>query len=169
MTKQAVNIAQEALEFLYKVAAEYPVKSLAESRKLRVVFKCMEKPLQTYHAELKPIQEKYRVKEEIKEPSGATREIYKIPLASSDLYNQECMDAGNKRVTVDFDIESYGMIKYIFVAVFDRADVQSNGIAGELQMKYLDEIATALNIEDIEFKVPVRSAKDSGEGNAQDR
>jgi len=141
--KKQITIAQAALGYLHSALDSEPVKSLPESRKMQAAFGCMKKQLEAYRSEQESIQKKFHKPKKIKDAQGNSHDQWVVPPKDQDAYSKALIKAGEKPITMQFDVESFSLAKRVFEGIFNRPDKKETGITGESHMKFIAEIDSA--------------------------
>lgn len=141
--KKAITIENEGLHYLHQILSTSPVRSTAESRKQSVAFAAIRPHLEQYRTEMKDADEKFRVYEKVKGENGVEKEGYRIPREKKADHEKAIRDVDLKKIEVEFEVESFTLLKSAFDGFFERKEVKEQGIAGEDQVRFLDQISQA--------------------------
>lgn len=141
--KKRITIANGALNYLHSILESEPARNMTDARKQRTAFTCLSEPLQAYTRQVEAIQKANRDERIMKDAQGNEHKQWIIPEEKKEAYEKDLLDLGNTMVAVDFDRESFTVVKVAFDGIFDRPETKEKGYQGETQMKFIDEIARA--------------------------
>lgn len=141
--KTSITIENEGLRFLQGILSTTPALNTADSRKQNAAFATMRPHIDQYRLDLRNVDESFRVYEPMKDDKGNMTEGFKIPREKKEEYEKAAVEVDKKKVTVDFEIESFTTLKAAYNGLFQRKDTKEAGLNGEDTMRWIDQIETA--------------------------